>query len=398
MNKKMKKLLCGILTAGLLWTHSVLTFAMEGTMKVELKEGSNQISLTGVDEAIIAVEITLNIREGSVEELEFTADSKNVESFVKIHGEQSLSIYVISDTVLNLESNTASLGQLSHGDGLEYTLATVKTVNFLQNSSLYEDISVVWVEDTTYVPNEDQETEDKEEPEEDSAPEDSTTGGNFPSSNGGSFGSSGNDVDSEEENPEEALDPETQARYDNLLATYGDIQHHWAQEYILYVMDKGYFYGISEDTFAPNQPMTRAMFVTVIHAVDGGYKTVDISHFTDMVMEDWFYPYVSWGVANGVAEGLTHNTFGPDVAITREEMAVMVYGYIQNQDFDLEQSQDDLPFADESHISNWAVKAVEYIRQCGIITGKDGNMFDPQGQATRGEVATIIKSLAEKIQ
>ncbi len=393
---KKRRILSGILAITMVFASRFVSYASETGLKLELGAVSNTLQLSGLEEAIVGVEITLNVTKGSFENVEFIPENTEYESILKENDKETITLYLISSTVLNEESDSATLGVFRHSGEVEFEVSSVKMVNFLQLSSVYENITVIIHPEEgeleENLPEEDEKEEDTEEKDENSS------GGNFPSSSGNS-GSNSSDSGTEEEFLEEEIqvDEDTLARYQEILAQYSDIQGHWAENFILYVVDYGYFKGISETEFAPNSSMTRAMFVTVMRSIDGGTKTMDISYFTDMVMEDWFYPYVSWGVANGLTTGTSDTTFSPDKGVTREEMAVMVFNYIKNKGFDLEKTAGDSAFEDNNDISLWAVEAVETVRQWGIMSGKMGNYFDPKGMATRGEVATIIMNLCEKI-
>jgi len=93
----------------------------------------------------------------------------------------------------------------------------------------------------------------------------------------------------------------------------------------------------------------------------------------------------------------TATTFSPDTNITREQMAVIMVNYTKKLGYSLPVTQEAVTFADNAQISGWAAKEVKAMQQMGILAGKSGDRFDPQGIATRAEVATVLRRFIEII-
>lgn len=108
-------------------------------------------------------------------------------------------------------------------------------------------------------------------------------------------------------------------------------------------------------------------------------------------------PYIEWAVKNKVVQGVGDNKFGPDSKITREQMAVMMVNYGSATGYTLPVSRQAVTFADDAKISSWAKDAVRAIQQTGVIVGKNNNLFDPQGSATRAEASTILRRFVELV-
>ncbi|MBR5782969.1 MAG: S-layer homology domain-containing protein [Clostridia bacterium] len=161
-----------------------------------------------------------------------------------------------------------------------------------------------------------------------------------------------------------------------------------------FVFTTGLFAGTSDDTFSPNASMTRAMFVTVLGRLHGAavnHKTA--TKFTDVPTGKWYSGYVAWAYENDIVDGISDTAFAPNAAVTREQICLILVNYCDsacNVAFNMPKTQAAKTFADAAKISNWAKKAVTACQRAGIIQGKTGNKFDPQGLATRAEVATII--------
>ena len=184
--------------------------------------------------------------------------------------------------------------------------------------------------------------------------------------------------------------------YKNPAPAFTDIHNHWAADNILFAASRGLLSGTSDTTFSPNTGMTRGMFVTALGRLAGinpdSYKT---GKFTDVKADAYYAPYVNWAAQNGIMEGVTATTFAPDTNINREQMAVIMANYAKKLGYDLPKTLQAVTFADNAQISSWAKNAVRTMQQAGILSGKNGNKFDPKGTATRAEVATILRRFVE---
>lgn len=179
-------------------------------------------------------------------------------------------------------------------------------------------------------------------------------------------------------------------------ADFDDVESNaWYAEGIDYVCDKGYFSGVSETEFAPNDSMTRAMFVRVLGAM-AGIAPSDISNtsFSDVPVNAWYSPYVEWAANNGIVSGVTQTEFCPDDNVTREQMAVLIDRYMQYSGISLADNPNvSSAFSDADKISAWAYDSVELMRRTGIFSGDSENAFSPQSNATRAETASVIMRL-----
>ena len=106
-------------------------------------------------------------------------------------------------------------------------------------------------------------------------------------------------------------------------------ENSWYESYVKYVYDNGIMKGISASEFAPDIPLTRAMFVTILGRAGGDKKDEAASRkFADVEPDSWYSGYVGWAVENGVVEGTSPDTFDPDAPIKRAEIAAMLGRYI----------------------------------------------------------------------
>ncbi len=182
---------------------------------------------------------------------------------------------------------------------------------------------------------------------------------------------------------------------------FTDIQNHWAKVNIEYVVNLGLFNGTSANRFEPNAKMTRAMFVTVLGRLYGvDPNAYGGSSFKDVATGKWYSPYIQWasdpevGLVNGFGDG----TFQPQANITREQMATLIYRYCSYAGLSMQIVSDFYYFNDELLINEYAFDGVTYCQITGLINGKNNNMFDPKGNSTRAEVATVLARLVKASQ
>ena len=107
--------------------------------------------------------------------------------------------------------------------------------------------------------------------------------------------------------------------------------------------------------------------------------------------------YIEWADKNGIDKGIGDGKFAPDQPITREQMAVIMQNYASVNGFTLPKLHSENTFADSEKISVYARDAVKLTQMAGIFTGKDGNLFDPQGTATRAEISAVLRRFVELI-
>ena len=170
---------------------------------------------------------------------------------------------------------------------------------------------------------------------------------------------------------------------------FNDTQTHWALGHITFTSARNLFSGTSDTEFSPNMNMTRAMFATVLSRLDGvDLSAYSVSRFSDVPSGMWYSAAVEWAADKGIVTGYD-GVFNPDNNVTREQMAVMLDKYIKYKGYTLP-TANAVEFSDGDTIAGWALDGVKSIQRAGIINGKPGGFFDPQGTATRAEVATVF--------
>lgn len=170
----------------------------------------------------------------------------------------------------------------------------------------------------------------------------------------------------------------------------------WAHEGIDYCVRHGLMSGFDATTFSPDTVSTRAQIVMILYNLSG--DTTDYSKyyvpFTDVKPGTWYYNAVAWGYDKDIVAGMTPTTFAPDGLITREQMAVLLYGYTEKYAPAYLGGAASLNgFPDAASVSNWAYAAMSWAVGNGLISGIASNGADylaPSGGATRAQIAAIM--------
>lgn len=184
--------------------------------------------------------------------------------------------------------------------------------------------------------------------------------------------------------------------YKQTNLNFTDITNHWAKESIEFAVSRGLFSGTAASTFSPDTTMTRGMFVTALgRMAEVNTKKYTKTSFTDVKNDAYYMPYIEWASKNNIVTGMGEGKFAPDQSITREQMAVIMNNYAKVMGVVLPKVHDENTFADSAKIGTWARTAVENVLRAGIISGRSGNVFDPQDMATRAEVSVVMKRFME---
>ena len=168
--------------------------------------------------------------------------------------------------------------------------------------------------------------------------------------------------------------------------------NHWAQAAIQYVYDNGLMTGVSDTAFAPEATTTRAMIVSMLARMENVTSAADAG-FADVDASDWYATAVNWAAANGIVNGISDDTFAPNDPITREQFAAMLMNYAQWKGQDTSARADLSDYTDQP--STWATEAVQWAVAEGLLNGVTDDQLQPQGQATRAQVAAIMQRFLE---
>lgn len=441
--KSLKKIVIGLFSC----LFSIVTVFADDSTEIEISKYDNSIIVNNIEKNTIGIQVEIPVVSGDISGIDFVSINSDYNGFVVTENNKII-IYIANDVDLRNDT-TIELGELSSLNGIEfYSEGRIVTTDFLYNENVIENVVITVVgedNDSNHNNNNnnnnndndnndtDNNTEDNDN--EDSNDNDNTENNSNSNSGSSSSGSSSNNwgSSSDLDNTEDELDEEdildedyvsdeddleeNQENSDTLLDTlldtslntldeetkleiiekYSDISSHWAKDYIASVIHQGLFAGTSEDEFSPNTNMNRAMFVTVLSRMENIEEVETKTIFTDVPNDTWYSSAVNWAYANNITNGTTANTFSPTNNITREQMAVLLYNYINKFNIEVEFVEEKNAFADESSMSNYAKDAVYFMQQGKILNGKNDNNFDPQGLATRAEVATMMSRFLDMI-
>ena len=169
----------------------------------------------------------------------------------------------------------------------------------------------------------------------------------------------------------------------------------WFYESVAYVYQNGLMNGTSETRFTPNGTTTRGMIVTILYRLAGSPETAAWSPFQDVDPNQYYAAPIAWAAWNGIVNGKSATSFGPNDPITREQMAAILYRYASSQDMEVTQRGNLNQFSDQGKVSSYAREALSWANGAGLITGKGEGILDPRGPAVRAQVAAIFQRFCE---
>ena len=183
---------------------------------------------------------------------------------------------------------------------------------------------------------------------------------------------------------------------------FTDVSHSWADDGIQYCVTHQLMSGIGNDLFGPKLTTTRAQIVQILYNLEGEPKVSGKTPFTDLT-NDWYQDAVLWAYQTGVVAGTSSTTFEPDLPVTREQIAVILMEYMTRV-LKLERTwtpADLSIFPDADSVSDWAKDAMADAVGLGLISGASNGgqtLLEPQGSATREQVATILMEFCKNVK
>lgn len=160
----------------------------------------------------------------------------------------------------------------------------------------------------------------------------------------------------------------------------------WFYPYVEFIYEAGIMNGTGDGAFSPRATTTRAQLVTMLYRLEGSPEVSDAAAFDDVPADAWYAAPVAWANAKGIVTGYGDGSFGPGNALTREQLALMLWRYAEKP----EGAGELRSFADADKVDAWAADALRWCVGKGVITGKGGGVLDPLGVATRAEIATML--------
>ena len=170
----------------------------------------------------------------------------------------------------------------------------------------------------------------------------------------------------------------------------------WFNDSIQYVYEHGLMNGINSTTFAPDNPTSRGMIVTILHRLAGLPVVSEHSLFADVQYGSNFEDGITWGAANGIVTGYNATTFGPNDTITRQQIATFLYRYAILMAYRVDTSADLSKFVDSVLIADYAKTPMSWANAEGLINGADA-FLNPTGQVNRAEAAVILTRFCKNV-
>ncbi len=164
----------------------------------------------------------------------------------------------------------------------------------------------------------------------------------------------------------------------------------WYKDAVQYAYDSGLMTGVSANEFAPEATTTRAMIVSMLARLEG-VESAESAGFTDVAANDWYAIAVNWAAASGITSGTGDGNFSPNTAITREQLAAILMNYAQYKGQDVSARATLDTYSDATAISSWANDVMSWAVAEGLISGVTADTLQPQGAATRAQVAAILQ-------
>lgn len=165
----------------------------------------------------------------------------------------------------------------------------------------------------------------------------------------------------------------------------------WYVTAVKYVYSNGLMNGVSASTFGPNMNITRGMMVTILYRMENEPYVWSDNKFTDVKETDYFYDPIRWATYNNIVNGVGNGKFAPSAPLTREQLAVILYNYTRYYKGLSVNKTTNLDQYDDAHMaSSWGQRALQWA--CGerLLTGVNATSIAPKGTAIRAQVATIL--------
>ena len=178
--------------------------------------------------------------------------------------------------------------------------------------------------------------------------------------------------------------------------TFADVKESdWYYNAVKFVYEKGIMSG-TENGFEPEAEMSRAMLVTVLWRMENSPVVNYAMPFGD-ISEDWYREAVRWAVSKGIVSGISDSLFDPDGSVSREQTAAILYRYAKNSNFDISADSANLDiYSDRTNISEYALTAMNWAVEKGIIKGVSSDIISPDTSSQRAQIAQMLMRFYEK--
>ena len=172
----------------------------------------------------------------------------------------------------------------------------------------------------------------------------------------------------------------------------------WFADAVRFVYENGMMNGTGDTTFAPDATTSRSMIVTILYRLEGEPVVDDAMDFSDVAGDAWYTDAVRWAAGEGIVGGYGNGLFGSDDAVTREQLAAILYRYAVYKGYDVSIGEDTnlLSYDDFEDLSEYAIPAMQWACGTGIVNGTSESTLTPQGEAERAQVAAMLMRFCEQ--
>ena len=169
----------------------------------------------------------------------------------------------------------------------------------------------------------------------------------------------------------------------------------WYYGAVNFCVGRGLMVGTTAVRFQANEPLTRAMLVQILHRMDGS-PMASFADFSDVSTSSWYAGAVGWAASHGIVDGVGGGRFAPNQAITREQLATMLYRYMTYRGF-VRSTGSPEGFSDSGSIAGWAREAMGWAVANRLVQGYPNGSVQPKEGATRATTATMIARLYDTL-
>lgn len=174
----------------------------------------------------------------------------------------------------------------------------------------------------------------------------------------------------------------------------------WFYEDVTWCVGNGVLHGYPGQMFKPYEKLTRAQFAKILYGMSGvteSYEDVELP-FNDVKKAAWYTESIRWAYKKGIIKGKSDESFAPDAPVTRAELATMVFRYIDKEQLATEYVHSDELAPDYDSIPGYAKLAAVFLYRAGLLKGKQGGAFDPNGMTTRAETASLLRRMVTTVK
>jgi len=318
----------------------------------------------------------------------------DVEKFEKAEGEWVVGKKVV--LTLKFENGSGDLIE-NHLSGDEVTLPTTEKEGYELKGWMKDEETIYASGETIKLEEDITLTAKWEEKKEEESGENEPSGdvsGETNHSGEQTENNSGSNHDGKKEDDKKEEENKNEETKEKLI--YDDVKENdWFKSCVDKATEMKLVNGLGNKKFAPNEDISRGMLVTILYRYVGAEEK-SLTTFDDVSKDAYYAQAISWAQKNNIVKGTGDNKFEPDRSITREELATVIYRFVnlQEKEFNMD-SKKALEYADKDEISEFALEAITWCTENGIIQGREEKMMAPKANTTRAEATTMVVRLVE---